>query len=174
MGIYRWIFHDKFHKPSSIICIFFHRIRKKPWSKITELDDGNILTGKPFFFGKNHGLRCSDFPQQTNDQNMVHLRKVLRGWRPVASASYASRATWPSARRPCRRRPGAWRCRPSNRWRRSSRWISFRGQSLGPWEMWCFWWGFYGFFKGVLMGFNSSGNFTWLWKMAYIHSWFTY
>ena len=127
-----------------------------------------------FFFGKNHGLRCSDFPQQTNDQNMVHLRKVLRGWRPVASASYASRATWPSARRPCRRRPGAWRCRPSNRWRRSSRWISFRGQSLGPWEMWCFWWGFYGFFKGVLMGFNSSGNFTWLWKMAYIHSWFTY
>ena len=64
MGIYRWIFHDKFHKPSSIICIFFHRIRKKPWSKITELDDGNILTGKPFFRVKTMVSGVQIFPNK--------------------------------------------------------------------------------------------------------------
>ena len=64
MGIYRWIFHDKFHKPSSIICIFFHRIRKKPWSKITELDDGNILTGKPFFLVKTMVSGVQIFPNK--------------------------------------------------------------------------------------------------------------
>jgi peptidylprolyl isomerase len=49
------------HHPSSVY--FSIGSGKKPWSKITELDDGFILTGKPiFFFGKNHGLRFSDFP----------------------------------------------------------------------------------------------------------------
>ena len=154
------------HHPSSVY--FSIGSGKKPWSKITELDDGFILTGKPiFFFGKNHGLRFSDFPLiqpmtkiwsiSASQEGIAGMKTGgVRKLRIPGNLAFGEKAL-PSA-------PGRMALPPFQPVE-AVRHVGFHsgGRALGLGKCGVF----YGFFEGVLMGFNSSGNLTWLWKMAY-------